>query len=424
MSVSPIQSSSAYSSPIAPSPQNSPSSNVVSSNVTPVTKKLNDGSIVTYTYTNNQRDGSAMRTFADGSFQEFQCVAGKSQGAVKHTFTNGSFLEFQTVNGRITSLIKRTFVNKAISEYQDPEIISQGAFTYNDPLLNLTITVSTTQPRPAQIAQDFIGPLIESLLNNYHKIIWDDNSILSSDSILGPNVAPVLLLPPNIPLPGMQKTEQTSDGCMIAFKDNQGQRQGHGKIVHNGQTLICRFVNDRKWGPARIFYNDGRILEFLYVEDKPQGEAKITFKDGSLQTFRYINGKRHGPAKQIYPEGHFQEFEYVEDKIPGIVKTTFPNGATSEYPSKDERVQKEFIYKHGFLELRVMNSLPQGIPLKSPEVFVRPLISSLLTNYTGLRRYVPLHHPLPAYRDYPDFLKEPSPPPIGLLPPMEDTIST
>ncbi len=136
-------------------------------------------------------------------------------------------------------------------------------------------------------------------------------------------------------------TEKYPNGVMKSSTEAVGQlRHGESKEYRKDGTLenLITYENNRKHGPARNYYPDGRTVktEINFVNGYKQGETHWNFPDGKIYRITpYINGKIFGIRQVYYKNGNLQaEIPYIDGQ-PGMgLKEYNSNGSAKKFDSK------------------------------------------------------------------------------------------
>ncbi len=141
---------------------------------------------------------------------------------------------------------------------------------------------------------NFIGPIINSLKNNYI------NDIKKYDT-------------------GIYEGE---------FLEKK--REGFGKYSFNNNNYyyIGQWKNDKINGKGKLFNNNELIYEGEFVNYQFEGNGKYIYQDGSFYIGQFLNNKKHGKGILYYKNGNIKYDGYfVFDNFVGNGKYIYEDGA-------------------------------------------------------------------------------------------------
>lgn len=87
------------------------------------------------------------------------------------------------------------------------------------------------------------------------------------------------------------------------------------KELDNGNKAEGLWISDKREGPGRIYYKDGRVFEGFYVHDSLEGAGIIYQTDGARNIYSYYNNKANGLALKISKDGEAKASFYEDHKL-------------------------------------------------------------------------------------------------------------
>ncbi|WP_216689182.1 toxin-antitoxin system YwqK family antitoxin [Hymenobacter siberiensis] len=122
--------------------------------------------------------------------------------------------------------------------------------------------------------------------------------------------------------------EQMSAGNYV-----NGSREGQWKFYYPEGHEVCTYRNDKKEGPATLFYKSGKVADqYAYREDEKynDGDVKAFYEDGSpKKSGHFTDGQMDGKFLAWYPNGQLRyEENYVADSREGRILAFDQHGDT------------------------------------------------------------------------------------------------
>ena len=123
-----------------------------------------------------------------------------------------------------------------------------------------------------------------------------------------------------------------------------GEHTGSWKFYYSDSYEVCTYRNDKKEGPATLFYKNGKIAEqYAYRNDEryDNGDIKGFFEDGTpKKSGHFTNGEMDGKFLAWYPNG---QLRYEENYVAGVLE-----GQVLAYDNTGNVTTNDF-YKNGVL---------------------------------------------------------------------------